>query len=65
MTKKLDTELVPNEIMQTCIKKQKVVFRDSVIDKVDRTNNTFGSKKHQLLKFDVPKGSSLKELDIL
>ena len=64
MKEKLVTELVSKEITQTCIKKQKVVFRDSTIDKVDRANITFGNKRHQLLKFDVPKGSSLKGLNL-
>jgi len=35
MTEKLDTKLVAEEIKQTCSKKQKLVFRDSAIDKVD------------------------------
>ena len=64
MTEKLDNELETKEIKQTCIWKQKVVFRDSAIDKVERTNITFENKRHQLLKFDVPKGSSLKGLNL-
>ena len=64
MTEKLDTKLVANEITQTCRRKQKVIFRDSSIDKVDRTNITFGNRREYLIKFDVPKGSSLKGLNL-
>jgi len=64
MKEKLDTKLVANEIKQTCSRKQKVVFRDSAIDKVDRTNITFGNRREYLIKFDVPKGSSLKGLNL-
>ena len=38
MKEKLDTKLVAEEIKQTCSKKQKLVFRDSAIDKVDPKN---------------------------
>jgi integrase len=64
MKEKLDTKLVANEITQTCRRKQKVIFRDSSIDKVDRTNITFGNRREYLIKFDVPKGSSLKGLNL-
>ena len=64
MKEKLDTKLVAEEIKQTCSKKQKLVFRDSAIDKVDPKNIVFGIRRILLIKFDVPKGSSLKGLNL-
>jgi hypothetical protein len=64
MTEKLDTKLVAEEIKQTCRQKQKLVFRDSAIDKVDPKNIVFGIRRELLIKFDVPKGSSLKGLNL-
>ena len=37
MTEKLDHRLVTNETKQTCNEKIKLAFRDSSIDKIDRT----------------------------
>ena len=64
MKEKLDTKLVADDIKQTCSKKQKLVFRDSTIDKVDPKNIVFGIRRILLIKFDVPKGSSLKGLNL-
>ena len=64
MKEKLDTKLVVEEIKQTCNKKQKVVFRDSTIDKVYPKNIVFGIRRELLIKFDVPKRSSLKGLNL-
>ena len=64
MTEKLDHKLVTNEIKQTCNEKIKLAFRDSSIDKIDRTKIYFGTKSQKLIKFDVPKGSSLKGLNL-
>ena len=64
MTEKLDHKLVTNEIKQTCNEKIKLAFRDSSIDKIDRTKIYFGAKSQKLIKFDVPKGSSLKGLNL-
>ena len=61
MIERLDTKLVAEEIKQTCSKKQKLVFRDSAIDKVDPKNIVFGIRRELLIKFDIPKGSSLDE----
>ena len=58
MTEKLDTKLVAEEIKQNCSKKEKLVFRDSGIDKVDPKKIVFGIRRELLIKFDVPKGSS-------
>ena len=63
MNEKLDNKLVKAEIKQTC-NKQKISFRDSAIDKVDRDKIVFGTGPHKLIKFDVPKGSSLKGLNL-
>ena len=64
MKEKLDHKLVTNEITQTCNEKIKLAFRDSSIDKTDRTKIYFGTKSQKLIKFDVPKGSSLKGLNL-
>lgn len=64
MTEKLDHKLVINQIEQTCNEKTKLTFRDSSIDKIDRTKIYFGAKSQKLIKFDVPKGSSLKGLNL-
>ena len=64
MIERLDTKLVAEEIKQTCSKKQKLVFRDSAIDKVDPKNIVFGIRRELLIKFDIPKGSSLKGLNL-
>ena len=63
MNEKLDVKLVEAEIKQTCRRKEKIAFRDSAIEKIDRPKITFGTRKEYLIKFDVPKGSSLKVLN--
>ena len=62
-TKKLDTKLGNAEIIQTR-KRTTIPFRDSAIDKITTTNTIFGSRKFKSYKFDVPKGSSLKGLQL-
>ena len=64
MTDKLDNKLVSDDINQTCIKKKIIPFRDSAIDKLQKQNIEFGSTRQLLFKFDVPKGSSLKGLNM-
>ena len=41
-----------------------LAFRDSVIDKITKTNTDFLASKFKAYKFDVPKGSSLKGLQL-
>jgi len=64
MTEKLDTELDNNEIKQTRLQRPSIPFRDSAIDKIAKTNTEFGNRKLKEFKFDVPKGSSLKGLQL-
>ena len=64
MTEKLDTKLDQVEITQTRSKRPSISFRDSAIDKLTKTNTTFDSKMFNTYKFDVPKGSSLKGLQL-
>ena len=62
MTEKLDTELELKQIKQTRTKRITIPFRDSAIEKITRTNTTFGTKNYLAYNFDVSKGSSLKGL---
>ena len=62
MTEKLDTTLELNEIKQTRTKRKTIPFRDSALDKINRTTTDFGPKKYIAYNFDVSKGSSLKGL---
>lgn len=62
MKEKLDTKLEQVEIKQTRTKRPTIPFRDSAIDKLKKTNTTFGNRKLNIYKFDIPKGSSLKGL---
>ena len=64
MKEKLDTKLEQVEIKQTRTKRPTISFRDSAIDKLTKTNTTFNNKKLNTYKFDVPKGSSLKGLQL-
>ena len=64
MTEKLDTKLDTVEIKQTRSKRPTISFRDSAIDKLTKNNTTFDNKKFNAYKFDVPKGSSLKGLQL-
>jgi len=64
MTNKLDHKLVTKEITQTCNNKETLPFRDSAIQKLKATDVAFKFKRHKLFKFDVPKGSSLKGLNL-
>ena len=64
MTEKLDNELETKEIKQTRNKRTLIPFRDSAIDKITKTNTDFDLKRFRLFKFDVPKGSSLKGLNL-
>ena len=64
MKEKLDTKLETDEIKQTRTKRPTISFRDSAIDKLTKTNTTFNNKKLNTYKFDVPKGSSLKGLQL-
>ena len=62
MKEKLDTQLDNNQITQTRKQRVLIPFRDSAIEKITRTNTDFGGRPFKELKFDVPKGSSLKGL---
>ena len=64
MKEKLDTKLEQVEIKQTRTKRPTIPFRDSAIDKLKKTNTTFGNRKLNIYKFDIPKGSSLKGLQL-
>jgi len=59
---KLDNKLVTSEIKQTS-NRMTIPFRDSAIDKI-KNPLTFGNKRHLIIAFDVPKGSSLKGLKL-
>ena len=60
MTEKLDTKLETDEIKQTRTKRPTIPFRDSAIDKLKKTNTTFGNRKLNIYKFDVPKGAGVR-----
>ena len=60
---KLDNKIVTSEIKQTS-NRMTIPFRDSAIDKIKNTELTFGKKRHLIIAFDVPKGSSLKGLKL-
>lgn len=64
MTNKLDNILDTREIKQTRSQRKILSFRDSQIDKINRRETDFGNKKFIAFKFDVPKGSSLKGLQL-
>ena len=62
--KKLDIKLDNNEIKQTRSPRSTIPFRDSSVDRITRTNTEFGNRKFKEFKFDTPKGSSLKGLQL-
>ena len=62
MTEKLDNKHATKDIKQTRKPREVIPFRDSAIEKINRMNIEFGSKRFKEYKFDVPKGSSLKGL---
>ena len=64
MTEKLDIKLDLNQITQTRSKRPIIPFRDSAIDKITKTTTDFGSKRLKEFSFDIPKGSSLKGLQL-
>ena len=64
MTEKLDTELETSKIKQTRNKRELIPFKDSAIDKIKKTEISFGLKRFKEYKFDVPRGSSLKGLQL-
>ena len=64
MKEKLDTKLGQVEITQTRSKRPTISFRDSAVDKITKTNTEFGNRQVKEFKFDVPKGSSLKGLQL-
>ena len=61
MTEKLHNELDTNEIKQT---RFKLPFKDRSIGELKKTDITFGKSRFKWFKFDVPKGSSLKGLNL-
>ena len=61
---KLDAKLDKNKITQTRSKRPTISFRDSEVDKITKTNTEFGTRQVKEFKFDVPKGSSLKGLQL-
>ena len=62
MTEKLDNKHATNGIKQTRKPREVIPFRDSAIEKINRMNVEFGSKRFKDFRFDVSKGSSLKGL---
>ena len=64
MTEKLDITLDTKEITQTRHKRETINFRDSTIDKITKTSTDFEGRKFKAYKFNVPKGSSLKGLQL-
>jgi len=64
MTEKLDNRPVTNEIKQTCNKKSTLPFKDKSIESIKKNNTDFKGKRHKIFRFDVPKGSSLKGLNL-
>ena len=64
MTEKLDTKLDTTEIKQTRSQRKTISFRDSQIDKIKKLDTDFENRKFKAFKFDVPKGSSLKGLQL-
>ncbi len=61
MTEKLHNELDTNEIKQT---RFKLPFKERSIGELKKTDITFGKSRFKWFKFDVPKGSSLKGLNL-
>ena len=61
---KLGHTLDTLEIKQTRSQRTAIPFRDSAIDKITKTNTNFEVKKFNTYKFEVPKGSSLKGLQL-
>ena len=64
MKEKLDNTLDTIEIKQTRSQRKKISFRDSQIDKIKKLDTDFENRKFKAFKFDVPKGSSLKGLQL-
>jgi hypothetical protein len=64
MKEKLDVKLDTDQITQTRSKRPTIPFRDSAVDKITKTNTEFGNRQVKEFKFDVPKGSSLKGLQL-
>ena len=64
MKEKLDVKLDTDQIKQTRSKRPTISFRDSAVDKITKTNTEFGNRQVKEFKFDVPKGSSLKGLQL-
>ena len=64
MKEKLDNTLDTIEIKQTRSQREKISFRDSQIDKIKKLDTDFENRKFKAFKFDVPKGSSLKGLQL-
>ena len=64
MKEKLDNTLDTAEIKQTRSQREKISFRDSQIDKIKKLDTDFENRKFKAFKFDVPKGSSLKGLQL-
>ena len=63
-TEKLGHKLDTLEIKQTRSQRISIPFRDSSIDKITKANTNFGVKKFNTYKFEDPKGSSLKGLQL-
>ena len=45
-------------------KRPTIPFRDSAIDKITKTNTEFGNRRFKEFRLDIPKGSSLKGLQL-
>jgi len=64
MNKKLDHSLDTVEIKQTRSNRSTINFKDSAIDKITKLNTDFENRKFKTYKFNIPKGSSLKGLQL-
>lgn len=64
MNKKLDHTLDTVEIKQTRSQRSIINFRDSAIDKLKKLDTDFENRKFKAYKFNVPKGSSLRGLQL-
>ncbi len=62
MKEKLDNKQATVEKLQKGNKRTSIPFRDSAIDKITKQSTNFEGKRFKEFKFDVYKGTSLKEL---
>jgi len=58
----LTNKLATDQIKQNSNKRELILFRDSAIEKITKTNTDFNLKRFKKFKFDISKGSLLKGL---